>query len=130
MVFSAAAFTLLRYELPRLYTDERALLALAAQILPLAAAFQLSDGTQVVAGGVLRGMGRRRRRGLVNLLGYYASRCRSRTRSAFASQLGLAGIWIALAVGLLSVACAMLFWIRQTLHTPVTELQLRVDRAA
>ncbi|HMI92918.1 MAG TPA: MATE family efflux transporter, partial [Polyangiales bacterium] len=58
MSFSALGFTLLRSELPRLYTADLAVVALSAQILPLAAAFQLSDGAQVVAGGVLRGMGR------------------------------------------------------------------------
>jgi MATE family multidrug resistance protein len=130
MVFSASAFTLLRHELPRLYTDDPTLLALAAQILPIAGAFQLADGTQGVAAGVLRGMGRPQIAALVNLLGYYAVALPLAYTLAFRMQLGLIGIWIALAVGLLAVACAMLFWIRQTMHTPLAELQVQVDRAA
>lgn len=130
MVFAAAAFTFLRHELPRLYTEDPALLALAAQILPIAGAFQLADGTQGVAGGVLRGMGRPQIAALINLLGYYAVALPLAYALGFRMQLGLIGIWIALAVGLLAVAFAMLVWIRQTLHTPVAELQVRVNRAA
>jgi MATE family multidrug resistance protein len=130
MVFAASAFTLLRHELPRLYTDDAALVTLAAQILPIAGAFQLADGTQAVAGGVLRGMGRPYVAALVNLLGYYVLALPLAYTLGFRAQLGLFGIWIALAVGLISVGGAMLWWIRGALHTPLTELQVRVNRAA
>jgi MATE family multidrug resistance protein len=130
MIFAASAFTFLRHELPRLYTDDPALLALAAQILPIAGAFQLADGTQGVAAGVLRGMGRPQIAALINLLGYYAVALPLAYALGFRTQLGLVGVWIALAVGLLAVACAMLFWIRRTLHTPLAELQVQLNRAA
>ena len=71
MVFAASAFTLLRFQLPRVYTHDALLIPLAAQILPVAGAFQLADGTQAVAGGILRGMGRPHIAALANLLGYY-----------------------------------------------------------
>ena len=38
---------------------------------PIAGAFQIFDGIQVVGGGVLRGMGRTRPAALFNLVGYY-----------------------------------------------------------
>jgi Na+-driven multidrug efflux pump len=43
--------------LPAPYTEDARVIELAEQSLPLAAPFQLTDGTQVVTGGVLRGMG-------------------------------------------------------------------------
>jgi MATE family multidrug resistance protein len=130
MVFAASAFALLRHELPRLYTDDAALLPLAAQILPIAGAFQLADATQAIAGGVLRGMGRPHIAALVNLLGYYALALPLAYTLGFRAHLGLFGIWIALAVGLLAVAVALLFWIRVSLRAPLGQLQVRVNRAS
>jgi MATE family multidrug resistance protein len=124
MTVSALTFTLLRLELPRLYTDQAALIALAAQIIPLAGAFQLSDGTQVVAGGALRGMGRPHAAAVVNLLGYYALALPLGYVLAFKLDLGLRGIWIGLTAGLLVVSAALLFWVRRTALRPLAELSV------
>ena len=96
----------------------RVLIALAAQIMPLAAAFQLSDGTQVVAGGVLRGMGRPHAAAVVNLVGYYAFALPLSYVLAFPFELGLRGIWIGLTLGLVVVSAALLFWVRRTTRRP------------
>src|SRR5690606_33795697 len=71
MVFSALTFTLFRYQLPLLFTTDAAVVALAAQVFPIAGAFQLFDGTPVVAGGVLRGLGRPDAAAWTHLVGYY-----------------------------------------------------------
>jgi MATE family multidrug resistance protein len=42
--------------LARLYTSDAAVLELAVILIPLAGAFQIVDGIQAVAGGVLRGI--------------------------------------------------------------------------
>jgi hypothetical protein len=39
----------------------------------------------------------------------------------------LLGIWLALAVGLLAVAGALLLWVRRTARRPIAELQVRVN---
>jgi MATE family multidrug resistance protein len=124
MTVSALTFTVLRHELPRLYTDQMALIALAAQIIPLAGAFQLSDGTQVVAGGALRGMGRPHAAAVVTLLGYYALALPLGYALAFRLELGLRGIWIGLTAGLLVVSGALLFWVRRTARRPLAELSV------
>jgi MATE family multidrug resistance protein len=129
MVFAATAFTLLRHQLPLLYSDDPQLVPLASRILPLAAAFQLADGTQAVAGGVLRGMGRPQIAAVVNLLGYYVLALPLAYVLAFRMGLGLFGIWIALVVGLLAVAGALLLWIHRTARIPLAELQVRVSGA-
>jgi MATE family multidrug resistance protein len=127
MVFSAAGFTLLRDELPRLYTSDPGVLALAASILPLAGAFQLSDGTQVVASGVLRGMGRPDAAAYVNLIGYYALTLPCAYLLGITRGHGLAGIWASLALGLTLVALAMLVWVRRTARRPLAALRVHPE---
>ncbi len=127
MVFSALAFGLLRFQLPRLFSEDVAVVALAAQILPFAAAFQLSDGTQAVASGVLRGMGRPKAAALVNLLGYYVLALPLAWFLASRCKLGLTGVWLALALGLTAVAIALLVLARRTARLPLSKLKVSVD---
>ncbi len=107
----ALLFVLLRRVLPALYTSDPATVALAAGALPIAAAFQLFDGTQVVGGAILRGMGRTRPAALFNLLGYYALALPLGSWLAFRMNWGLNGLWFGLAAGLLGVAAALVLWI-------------------
>lgn len=116
MSCSALGFALLRFQLPRLYSTDAQVVAIGAQILPLAAAFQLFDGLQVVAGGMLRGMGRPDAAALANLLGYYVVALPLAYLAGFSWQHGLPGIWMALAVGLMVVASALLAWVRRTMR--------------
>jgi multidrug resistance protein, MATE family len=122
MSFSALGFTVLRSELPLLYTADLAVVALTAQILPLAAAFQLSDGAQVVAGGLLRGMGRPNAAAVANLLGYYALGLPLGYALAFWLELGLRGVWLGLTIGLFTVSISLLLWVRRTARRPLAEL--------
>lgn len=124
MAVSALLFTALRFELPKLFTEDAAVVMLAAQILPIASAFQLSDGTQVVAGGVLRGMGRPNAAALVNLLGYYVLALPLGYFLAFRCKLGLVGVWLALFAGLTAVAIALLVWAQRTARRPLSELNV------
>jgi len=122
MCVSASAFTLGRFALPRLYTTDAPVIAMAASLLPIAAAFQLSDGTQVVASGLLRGMARPDGAALANLFGYYAVGLPFGYLLAFQLRLGLIGIWVGLVVGLAVVAGTLLFWVRSTARRPLGEL--------
>ena len=54
-VLSAAGIALLRTPIASLYTADPAVVTLAAQLLLLAAVFQLSDAAQVVTAGAIRG---------------------------------------------------------------------------
>jgi MATE family multidrug resistance protein len=127
MIVPAVAFTLLRFWLPGLYSADPEVVALAAQLLPIAAAFQLCDGTQVVAGGVLRGMGRPDAGAVLSLLGYYAIALPLAYLMGFVFGQGLVGIWGALAVGLTAVALALLILVRGESRRSL--LALRIDIA-
>lgn len=113
MAVSALVFVVGREALPRLYGAEEDVLRAAAAILPIAAAFQVFDGIQVVGGGVLRGMGRTRPAALFNLVGYYAIAFPLAWWLAFRRGFGLAGLWWSIAVGLGVVAIALVAWIRR-----------------
>jgi MATE family multidrug resistance protein len=108
MAFFAAAFFLLRWQLPRVYGAEPAVAALCARVLPIAAAFQMLDGTQVVASGILRGLGRTKPAAVFNLGGYYFLALPLAFVLSVRGNLGLEGIWWGLAAGLLFVATGLL----------------------
>ncbi len=111
MCVAAVSFVLLRGLLPRVYTADLEVLAIAATLLPIAGAFQLFDGTQVVGGGILRGMGRTRPAAVFNLLGYYVLGLPVAYYLAFEAGMGVTGIWWGLTLGLMIVAGLLVGWV-------------------
>ncbi|MDJ0787205.1 MAG: MATE family efflux transporter [Myxococcota bacterium] len=111
MTLSAAIFWLGRTWLPRIYTPDPGVVALAATILPIAAAFQVFDGTQAVSCGVLRGMGRTRPAAVFNLIGYWILALPIGGWLALRGGAGLSGLWWGLCFGLAGVAAALVVWI-------------------
>jgi len=101
-------FFFLRWQLPRIYGAEPAVLDLCAHILPIAAAFQMLDGTQVVASGILRGLGRTKPAAIFNFGGYYVLALPLAYELAIRRGWGLRGVWWGLAAGLLFVATGLL----------------------
>ena len=73
--------------------DDADVIAACAAILPIAAAFQIFDGTQVVGCGVLRGMGDTRPAAVYNLVGYWLLGLPIGGWLALRGGWGLAGIW-------------------------------------
>ena len=83
--------------------------ALALQFLLLAAMFQLFDGAQAVAAGVLRGLQDTRVPMLIALFGYWAAGFGVAVLLGFGAGWGGIGIWMGLAVGL-AVVSVLLGW--------------------
>ncbi len=123
MTASGIGLVLGRHLVPAAYSDDPAVIALCAAILPIAGAFQLSDGLQVVGSGVLRGMGRTVPAALFNLLGFYLVALPLAWLLAFRAGLGLTGIWWGLASGLTAVAALLAVWIhrRGPAHAPLLD---------
>lgn len=122
MVPPAVIFTLFAHELPRLYGVDADVVRQAARILPIAAAFQLCDGCQVVASGVLRGLGRPDVGALLSMLGYYVVALPLAFVAGFVWDQGLPGVWSGLAVGLTIVAIAQVLLLRREARRPLAEL--------
>lgn len=86
-----------------------ALVAFAVQYLAVGAAFQLFDGAQAVAAGVLRGLQDTRIPMVVAIVGYWLPGFGTAVVLGFFTPLEGVGVWIGLAVGLVVVA-ALLLW--------------------
>jgi MATE family, multidrug efflux pump len=112
MAAAATAFIGLRAWLPRIYTEDAAVIALATVILPIAGTFQVFDGTQVVGCGVLRGMGRTRPAAVFNGVAYWILGLPLGCWLALRAGWGLPGIWWGLCFGLAVVATSVVVWIR------------------
>jgi MATE family multidrug resistance protein len=112
MCTSAVTFVVLRAALPRIYTTDPDVIRLCASILPIAAAFQVFDGLQVVGCGILRGMGRTRPAAVVNLISYWLIGIPLASWLGLIAGFGLPGVWCGLAIGLAVAAALLLAWVR------------------
>ena len=127
MAIAAISFILFRDELPRIYGAAPGIVALAATLLPIAGAFQIADGVQVVGAGLMRGMGRPDAGAIVNLVGFYAVGLPLAYLLAFPLGLGIVGIWWGLAAALGGVAGMLVVWVGRTSRRPIEELRVRIS---
>lgn len=87
-----------------MFVESPAVIALAAQLLLVAALFQIADGIQVVSISALRGLGDVRTPAVIAGLAYWVLALPLGSALAFGAGLGALGIWIGLAIGLGSAA--------------------------
>ena len=85
-----------------------AMVALALRYLLIAAAFQLFDGIQAVAAGLLRGLQDTRVPMVMALFGYWVVGFGTAILLGFFTPLSGVGVWIGLAVGLVAVSALLL----------------------
>ncbi|MFT5684976.1 MAG: MATE family multidrug resistance protein [Myxococcota bacterium] len=100
--------------LVRIYISDPPVVALAASLLPLAAMFQLCDGVQAVSAGVLRGAGDTTTPAFVSLIGFWGLGIPAGWWLGIRGDAGPQGVWVALVVGLCSVAVLLvvrLWWL-------------------
>ena len=119
MSVSALAFIGVPGFLSRLFTGELKVIAVAVILLPVAAAFQIFDGLQVVAIGALRGTADTRVPAVMALFGYWGLGLPLGAYLAFRVGMGPQGPWWGLTAGLGSVALLVVtrLWIR--LSSPI-----------
>ncbi len=98
----------------RPFSQDPGVLATGARLLAIAAAFQLFDGAQAVATGVLRGVGDTRSAFVMNVIGHWVVGLPCGYLLCFVAGWGVAGLWIGLSIGLTIVALALtLIWRRR-----------------
>lgn len=105
-------FLLFRVEIVSSFTTDPAVVAAGASLLVVAAAFQVFDGTQAVAGGALRGLGDTRFPMLANLGAYWVIALPLGAVLGFELGYGAEGVWWSLAVGLLIAAAVLVLRFR------------------
>jgi MATE family multidrug resistance protein len=108
MAFAALCFVVVPRPILEIYSRDERVLVLGMHILLIVAAFQIFDGAQGVATGVLRGLGETRIPMLLNLGGYWLLGLPLGAALCFELHWGLAGLWIGLTVALVMIAVLML----------------------
>lgn len=106
-LLAAVAIWLFRTPIAGIFTTNAQVLALASQLLVLAAAFQLPDGLQVASAGALRGLKDARIPMLITLVAYWGAGLPLAWWLGLRSGVGPVGVWAGLIAGL-SVAGVLL----------------------
>ena len=101
---SASMMLLVPAWIAGIYTDDPAVLAIAIQLLFLAAIFQLSDGIQVSCAGILRGLNDTRVPMLITVVAYWLVGLPLGAVLGFRFGLGARGMWIGMIAGLTAAA--------------------------
>ena len=91
----------------RIYTEDPEVIAIAVQLLFLAAIFQLSDGVQVSCAGILRGLNDTRVPMVITAVAYWLVGLPLGIGLAFRFELGARGMWMGMIAGL-TVAAILL----------------------
>jgi MATE family multidrug resistance protein len=119
MAASGAVLLALPGLLAGVYTSDPGVAAIAVTLIPVAGAFQVFDGTQVVSIGILRGTGDTRTPLLVHLLGYWGIALPLATWLGLHTAAGPAGMWWGLVAGLAVMAAALVVRVRLRLRGPL-----------
>ncbi len=122
MVFTAVIFLTIPGPLASIFTNAGDVIAVALVLIPIAGFFQIFDGLQVVAGGILRGMGDTRAPMVLNVLGFWFAGVPVSLWLGFKLEMGPAGLWYGFVAGLGAVAILLLFRVSIKLRRPVDQV--------
>ena len=108
MACFALTFLVVPHLVAEAFTDSTAVVTATVPLLQIAALFQLSDGTQAIGAGALRGLGDTHATLYGNVLGHYVIGLPISLALCFGAMLGAPGLWWGLSAGLTATA-AFLF---------------------
>lgn len=108
-VFCAIGFTVLRHNLPLYFNDELPVIEMASMLLLLAAIFQISDSTQAIGAGLLRGIKDVKVPTILIAIAYWVVGIPVGCLLAFTFKMGAAGIWLGFITGL-TLSSIFLSW--------------------
>lgn len=109
MSCTAIIFMFANHFIPWIYTTDVNVVNLTAQLLTIAALFQLFDGTQVVGLGILRGIGDVKIPAFITFIAYWIIGLPVGYLLGIQLKLGATGIWYGLTLGLM-VASILLYF--------------------
>ena len=108
MVCAATVFVAFGRPIIASFTDDPSVLGVGVSLLAIAAVFQLFDGMQGVATGILRGLGDTQTPMIWNLAGHWFIGLPLGYALCFAAGLGIRGLWWGLSLGLIICGTALL----------------------
>ena len=98
--FCAISFGVFRNQLPKLFNDNADVLRMAAMLIVFAAIFQISDSTQAIGAGLLRGIKDVKYPTIMITIAYWVVGLPFGYILAFVFNMGASGIWVGLITGL------------------------------
>lgn len=123
MASAGLVFILLRNVLPGLYISEKSVIEIASVLLIIVSFFQISDGTQAVCLGILRGITDMKIPTYFTLAAYWLLGLPSGYILAFKFNMGVRGVWYGLLISLTISAILMMlrfhFKSKQLISYPV-----------
>jgi len=131
-VFTAIFTVSLREHIALLYNDNPEVVHLAAQLMMLAAIYQISDSIQVVGSGILRGYKDTRSIFFITFTAYWVLGLPSGYVLALTDlvvdRMGPAGFWMGFIIGLTSAAILMMLRMRFLQRQPSSVILQRAAR--
>jgi MATE family multidrug resistance protein len=124
MAIAAVLFLTIPRALAMLFVHDPATIATAASLIYIAGIFQLFDGVQAVATGVLRGTGDTRVPMLLHLLAFWGVGIPLCLWLAFRAGLGPQGVWWGYVGALVVAATIQLLRVRWRLRQDIGRLQI------
>ncbi len=100
MFFTGLTFLFFNKFLPTLYVSDKNVIAIASKLLIIAALFQLSDGTQAVGIGILRGLTDVKGPTIITFIAYWVISLPVGYLLGFIFHYGVEGVWVGLLIGL------------------------------
>jgi MATE family multidrug resistance protein len=133
MAMCTAIFTtLMRTHIALLYNDNPEVVTLAAQLMLLAALYQLSDSIQVIGSGILRGYKDTRSIFFITFIAYWVLGLPCGYVLALTDlvvdRMGPAGFWWGFIIGLTSAAVMMMLRMRFLQRQPAAVILQRAAR--
>jgi MATE family multidrug resistance protein len=116
MATAAAVFLAVPRPLLKAFTSETGVLDVGVRLLFVAALFQLFDGVQGVATGILRGLGDTRTAMLWNLFAHWFVGLPLGYWLCFGAAFGVVGLWWGLSTGLIICGAALLLVWNRRIH--------------
>ena len=99
-IFCAMIFVVFRNDLPLLFNQKTEVIAMASTLFILAAIFQISDATQAIGSGLLRGIKDVKVPTVLIFIAYWALGIPAGYVLAIHFKLGAPGIWLGIIIGL------------------------------
>lgn len=124
MALMAVLFWFVPTVLANAYTTDPATRLMAATLIPIAAVFQVFDGTQVICTSILRGAGDTRVAMILHILSFWAVGIPLGALIAFGFDGGAPGLWWGLTAGLAAAASLQLLRVRSKLSSEVARVRI------
>ncbi|QWU89484.1 hypothetical protein CA3LBN_003807 [Candidozyma haemuli] len=110
-VVNAAVLFSFRDFFASLFTDDPIVLDIASKVLIVGAVYQINDFLACTTGGILRGQGRQKIAGYLNLVSYYVIALPTAIFFAFYLELALIGLWMGMIIALFFVSLSQTYFV-------------------